>query len=191
MSTQPTTLTGVATAIEWQGKTIVVTADDLATLHQYLHANEHEGHPEACHVAVTLGPPAEIPPIPAYHAFAARLNGREYSEEITREEAAEAKAANLVVVFGYSDDGTEFRGAIRDEAGLGDIHLTRKGEILNQEQLEALELLSAIIPEIPRRTIHAKFHPHTYTTDIPHATFDIMEEGELFCRGIVFSITDL
>jgi DNA-binding XRE family transcriptional regulator len=28
-------------------------------------------------------------------------------------------------------------------------------------------------------------------TDIPHATFDITEDGELFCRGIVFSIDDL
>ena len=31
----------------------------------------------------------------------------------------------------------------------------------------------------------------TYKTDIPHATFDVMEDGEKFCRGIVFSVNDL
>jgi hypothetical protein len=31
----------------------------------------------------------------------------------------------------------------------------------------------------------------TYKTDIPHATFDIFEDGEKFCRGIVFDIKSL
>lgn len=31
----------------------------------------------------------------------------------------------------------------------------------------------------------------TYSTEIPHATFEIIEEGEKFCRGIVFDINDL
>jgi len=30
-----------------------------------------------------------------------------------------------------------------------------------------------------------------YETDIPHETFDIYEDGEKFCRGIVFSIDSL
>lgn len=25
-------------------------------------------------------------------------------------------------------------------------------------------------------------------TDIPHATFDILEDGDLFCRGVVFAL---
>jgi hypothetical protein len=28
-------------------------------------------------------------------------------------------------------------------------------------------------------------------TDIPHETFDIMEDGELFCRGVVFHVDDV
>ena len=31
----------------------------------------------------------------------------------------------------------------------------------------------------------------SYLTDIPHKTFDIMEDGEIYCRGIVFSLDDL
>ncbi len=31
----------------------------------------------------------------------------------------------------------------------------------------------------------------TYETDIPHETFEIYEDGELFCIGIVFSTKDL
>lgn len=48
------------------------------------------------------------------------LNGREYGDEITREEEAMAKAHGLVVVFGYSDDNMEFCGAITDEVGCYD-----------------------------------------------------------------------
>jgi hypothetical protein len=31
----------------------------------------------------------------------------------------------------------------------------------------------------------------TYRTDIPHATFEITEDGEPYCRGIVFALADL
>lgn len=65
--------------------------------------------------------------------FAALLNGREYGEEITREEEALAKAHGLVVVFGYS---------------------------------------------------------WIYQTDIPHATFEIVEGDDPYCRGIVFALAD-
>lgn len=31
----------------------------------------------------------------------------------------------------------------------------------------------------------------TYDTDIPHECFDVYEDGEKYCRGIVFSISDV
>lgn len=43
--------------------------------------------------------------------MAALLNGREYGDEITRAEHQIARASGLVVVFGYSDDNMEVRGA--------------------------------------------------------------------------------
>ena len=51
--------------------------------------------------------------------FAASLDGIEYLDE--RPEAwAQAEKNGYVVVFGYSDDGVEFRGAISDELGAYD-----------------------------------------------------------------------
>ena len=52
--------------------------------------------------------------------FAARLNGRTYRNEVSTAEAKEAKAAGLVVVYGYSDDNVELAGAIDDEIGAND-----------------------------------------------------------------------
>ena len=44
----------------------------------------------------------------ARDAFAARLNGRRYLNEISLAEEEEAKGAHLLVVFGASSDLTEF-----------------------------------------------------------------------------------
>src|SRR5215472_10913763 len=49
--------------------------------------------------------------------LAKQLDGHEYCEEISAVIEAEAKEADLVIVFGNSDDLIEFRGAIHDEAG--------------------------------------------------------------------------
>lgn len=47
----------------------------------------------------------------------AMLDGREVLGEISRVESETAKEAGLIVVYGYSDDNVEFRGAIDDEVG--------------------------------------------------------------------------
>src|SRR5438876_9739640 len=52
--------------------------------------------------------------------LAEKLNGREYGADISDAEEQLAKDAGLVVVFGYSDDNVEFRGAIHDEHGCYD-----------------------------------------------------------------------
>jgi len=46
------------------------------------------------------------------------LDGCEYRKEITHEQDQIAKDNNLVVVFGASDDLTEFRGAFYNEFDL-------------------------------------------------------------------------
>ena len=30
-----------------------------------------------------------------------------------------------------------------------------------------------------------------YETEIPHATFEILEDGDKYCRGIVFDLADV
>lgn len=133
--------------------------------------------------------------------LAAQLTGREIGNEIEPFEEKSAKENGLIVVFGYSDDNTEFRGAIEDEVGSyggAKIEFTKSGIFRDEDDDEVLEKYST---KIPFNKIEAVWSPEDrngsvyaswiYKTEIPHATFDIMEDGELFCRGIVFSINDL
>ncbi len=114
--------------------------------------------------------------------LAERLNGREIGKEITKEEQQEAAQSGLVVVFGYSNDGCEFHGAIQEE-----VH----AEFLDEHGM--LEAFNAKFCNM----IAAKFGDNdseylwTYETEIPHATFDVMEDGDKFCRGVVFNYDDL
>ena len=106
--------------------------------------------------------------------FAKMLDGREYRHEITKEEEALAKELGFVVVFGYSDDNAELRGAIDDEIGCFD------GGKLEHEDL----------PDV----IYAKWcdretnYAWSYKTSIPHETFRIYEDGDYWCIGIVCDI---
>ena len=106
--------------------------------------------------------------------FAKMLDGREYLHEITKEEEALAKELGFVVVFGYSDDNAELRGAIDDEIGCYD------GGVLEHDALPGI--------------IYADWCPEdidcswAYGTSIPHENFNIYEDGELYCVGIVCDI---
>lgn len=128
------------------------------------------------------------------------LNGREIGKEITRQEEEQAEQNGLVVVFGYSDDCMEFRGVIHDELGAGSdeylpIYL-KNGELFFNEcgcgkhcpYFKKEQKLAKKIKAIWRD----KGNPcWMYETDIPHETFNIYEDGELFCIGIVFRISDV
>lgn len=131
--------------------------------------------------------------------LASLLSGREIMEEVTTDEERQAAEAGLVVVFGYSDDNMEFRGAISDEFGAyegGTVCLTKAGlfEEPDCSCTEACPFYSAALKAA--KTIKAVWHDEggpcwTYETDIPHETFDVYEDGEVWCVGIVFSVEDL
>lgn len=105
--------------------------------------------------------------------FAEGLNGREYLKEITPFEAQRAKELGFVVVFGYSDDNAEFYGAIEDEVGC-----FGGGRIYDH----GIEFIEAVWCKGD--------YCWSYETNIPHATFDIYDDGEKYCKGIVFDIND-
>ena len=133
--------------------------------------------------------------------LAAKLNGREYCREITDEEVRQAKEAGLVVVFGASDDLIEFRGAIRDEGDCYDgreVLIDAKGVLPSWDSAsESEESAQEYFERKPKaRMIKALFakegsYTWTYCTVIPHETFEIVEDGEPYCRGIVFNIGDI
>ncbi|UZW13216.1 hypothetical protein OSC52_15370 [Clostridium pasteurianum] len=125
--------------------------------------------------------------------FAIGLTGREYGQEITKDEEKLAKELGLVVVFGYSDDNAEFRGAIYDEAGCyggGEIFINKDGLI---EECECDCKYFKLAKEKAKviRAIWDKEYCWKYETNIPHAEFEIFDDGEKFCKGIVFDIKDL
>lgn len=137
--------------------------------------------------------------------FAAMLNGREYRNEITKDEAAQAKAAGLVVVYGASDDLMEFAGALYDEVGVygGGMALVDAKGVLDRDQIDDDDdeaIAEFVARSKTAQSIEALWNDSvsdasvpawTYMTDIPHATFDVMDDGELYCRGIVFALADL
>lgn len=138
--------------------------------------------------------------------LAEMLNGRQYRSEISREEAATAKDSNLVVVYGASDDLMEFKGAIHEELSAWDgatAYLVKKKEgwePVSEEDYESyLQVLDDVgmADHLKMYEIYAEWSPEDpecswlITTEIPNATFDILEDGELYCRGIVFSLNEL
>lgn len=138
-------------------------------------------------------------------SFAALLHGREYPFELSRPEQADARASGLVVVMGASDDLCEFYGALHDEVGCNDggtIRFNAKGVVPepDRDELEVLEKFSvdgqifngcAIIDAVwGGETADERKCSWCYKADFPHATFDVMEDDELYCQGIVFRLED-
>ena len=124
------------------------------------------------------------------------LNGREIGNEITNGEASEAQKSGLVVVYGASDDLMEFDGAIADEAGCyeGRTVYILDGALVGEDACSArCKWFKAALKNA--KTIKAIWgengYSWTYKTDIPHATFDVLEKGEKYCRGIVFNLLDV
>jgi hypothetical protein len=128
---------------------------------------------------------------------AAELNGNQYGNEGSKELFARMRAAGLVAVFGASDDLMEFRGAIYDEEGCYDgrtVYVNSHGIVKNKcdegDQCPNWRQTG--------RAIHAVWAPEgenggiswIYKTEIPHATFDIMEDSDVYCRDIVFRLGD-
>ncbi|MEG1328388.1 MAG: hypothetical protein RSD99_26035, partial [Janthinobacterium sp.] len=128
------------------------------------------------------------------------LTGREYGKEMVKEEEQQAKAAGLIVIFGASDDLMEFRGAITAEFNCYDggmAHIDAKGLLPDRENVEDdVELKDLFARQPSARSIEALWtaedgYSWTYRTDVPHATFEIVEGGEPYCRGIVIDVADL
>lgn len=131
--------------------------------------------------------------------LAEQINGREYGSEITKGECDIAKESGLLVVFGYSDDNVELRGVVSEEIAVWEgveFGIPSNGKFEDEEEAEIRNRLIAkgwTPPESERIVcnIEAEWCPDDLdcswriTTDVQHFTFDIMEDGKLFCRGVV------
>lgn len=128
------------------------------------------------------------------------LQGMQLSDSIPKDIQEKAKQSGLVIVHGASDDLAEFRGAILDEASChegGTIYFDAKGVLDNYLDLDLDE--TGMREYFDRKrlavSIDAVWNGHgpfawSYATVIPHSTFEMHDEGEPFCKGIVFSLAD-
>lgn len=130
------------------------------------------------------------------------LDGAKYGFRLTDEIKAQAKHDGLVIVYGASDDLMELRGAINDEVDVyegGTVYFDDKGLLKFHDDCGGERELCPYYAAAKKnaKTITAVWCPDgtdfawMYETDIPHATFRVLEDGEHYCLGIVFSMEDL
>ena len=120
------------------------------------------------------------------------INGREYGNGIFRDVRRAAIDAGLVIVSGASDDLMEFDGAIYDEGGCfdgGKVFFDRTGA--SQDGSELANCIEAFWCDKTALDKNGNVITWTYKTNIPHETFMIYEDGEPYCRGIVFDLANV
>lgn len=138
-----------------------------------------------------------------YEELARMLDGSEYPLRISADVLKQAQECGLVIVYGSSDDLMEFDGAICDEVGCyqgGTALIDEKGVLPCFADL-AVDADKDALRDYFRREPNGKpidalwckepGYSWTYKTAIPHATFEVMEDGENYCRGIVFALAHL
>lgn len=133
--------------------------------------------------------------------LAAQLSGIEYPahRSITPEHVRAAADAGLVILYGASDDLMEFDGAVREEISCNDggtAWVDGLGILPDRDTLESdaeiAEYMARRRSATPIEALWCKEDGYswTYSTSIPHATFEVVEDGEPYCRGIVFALAD-
>lgn len=121
--------------------------------------------------------------------LAEKLNGRQYGDSF-KDVMEDAMASGLVIVTGASDDLMEFQGAIEDEGGCfdgGEVYFDKNG--VSQDGTERANMIETLWCE--GANVDGCQATWSYKTDIPHETFEIWEDEELYCIGLVFSIEDI
>lgn len=124
--------------------------------------------------------------------IAAALNGTQYRNEDGVIKSIDT--SRVLIVFGASDDLMEFRGSINDEIGCydgGEVFISKDGlfepcECGCQYSISAKNLYHKI-----EAAWDIDGYSWIYRTELPHATFDIMEDDKKYCRGIVIDIEDI
>lgn len=146
----------------------------------------------------TLAPQLPGDEMTTKESIAALLTGGTYPFEVSKEVQAQAKDAGLIIIFGASDDLMEFRGAIHDEVECyngGTALLDRKGLVQRDEDAEDEEIADYVIRKRTSRPVEAVWgkegYSWIYRTEAPHATFEVVEDDDNYCRGIVIDIADL
>lgn len=136
------------------------------------------------------------------------LNGRQYRKETTPEIIQLAKDNGLVIVYEYLHSITDFEGAISERIDSfegGKIYFNKDGSnftdvngmaflTYHKDKDEPDANMVESVWDENEKIMHegtGLYYSWTFKTEVPHETFDIFDEGDPYCRGIVFSINDL
>ena len=129
--------------------------------------------------------------------FANRLDGEEYPLSVDFEYA---KANSLVVAFCLSDDLLEFRGAIHDELSAidGALAYIFNGKAIDKSTLIKDQVVLqkyGFLTTRPSISVEAIWEPEgidavwlVKVMGVESASFNIMQDGEVFCQGAVFQL---
>ena len=138
--------------------------------------------------------------------LAGMLNNVEVGNEDNRKIWDLAYKNGLVICFGYSDDNLELRGAIDDEIGAYDggeayLYFDKNNEpcaISNSderyEDLAQALLRLGLEFNILKHKVIAEWCPKDLETSwritatVPYASFNVYEDGDLFCVGCVIDV---
>lgn len=112
--------------------------------------------------------------------FATRLNGTIYPDWLSKENKEIAKENGFIIVSGYSDDLIEIDGAIRNEM---ESFSSDKTFLLGEKGITACFC--------KKNENGKKIAVWSFETDIPHETFNIVEQGEVYCVGLIIDKKDL
>lgn len=128
--------------------------------------------------------------------IAKELDGREYPFRLSDAEEEKLESFGIVVVVGYSDDIMSFQGAISEEIGAyngGVAYLDENGLIENKcDDGECPYFKEKQRTGVPLEALWGHSgRSWTVRAEINHKKFIVMEDGEEYCEGIVFSLSDL
>ena len=148
--------------------------------------------------SVVLCPAPEIAADPV-RTLAQELDGSDYLWEPSREDVQRWERLGLVVIYGYSDDELIFQGAISDGLsvyGDFDFELFSGGRVLQPGEVEAANAEDYVAGKnaVYRLRCRARWEHEGYSWwlgaegPFPWAPFNIFEDGDLFCRGLVVGL---
>ena len=128
--------------------------------------------------------------------FAKSLDGGEYDDFPIKEQCREAKEKHIMIIYGASDDLCEMAGAVRDEFGCfngAELFVNSKGFLQSECKDEYCPYFASYLRETGTKikVIWGGEPTWRYETEITHEKFNIYEDGEVFCEGIVFYADDL
>jgi hypothetical protein len=145
--------------------------------------------------------------------WAKKISGFEYPADELDNLNKEMAADGIIIAYGASDDLLEFRGVIYDGVGAWEgveVRISSRGKgtafifdeeenqdsaKFNRKEIAAMQKVKAIwspkCRDVEDNGSDEVFASWLIETEIPHEAFDIMEDGGLFCRGVVFHVDNV